>query len=73
MTTENPRIHVMLDPETKGLLASLAARNDRSLSMTAADLIREALELHEDAILSAKGDERLSTHSKKIAHQEAWK
>jgi hypothetical protein len=73
MPTDNPRIQVMLDTETNGLLASFAALQKRSVSSTAAELIREALELHEDMLLSKHGDERAASTKKWISHKDAWK
>ncbi len=73
MGTDNPRIQVMLDAQTNGLLATLAAQQDRSISATAAELIREALELHEDILLSKHADERFTNAKKWISHKDAWK
>ena len=73
MATDNPRIQVMLDAETNGLLASFAAQQERSISATAAELIREALELHEDVLLSKHADARFKAAKKWISHGEAWK
>jgi hypothetical protein len=72
MATENPRIQVMLDAETNGLLANFAAQQQRSLSATAAELIREALELHEDMVLSQRADERFSRAKTWVSHEDAW-
>jgi hypothetical protein len=36
-------------------------------------LIREALELHEDILLSAHADKRFSSSTAWIDHDEAWK
>lgn len=73
MATDNPRIQVMLDVETNGLLASLASQQERSISATAAELIREALELHEDMLLSKHADERFQATKKWVSHDDAWK
>lgn len=73
MVTANPRIQVMLDNETNGLLASLAAQQQRSVSAAAAELIREALELHEDELLSTYADARFVEASTWVAHDDAWK
>lgn len=73
MPTDNPRIQVMLDDETNGALVKLAAKQRRSVSSTAADLIREALELHEDIVLSAHGDARFAATKKWVSHKDAWK
>jgi len=73
MATDNPRIQVMLDDETNILLSNLAGRLRRSISSTAADLIREALELHEDTLLSKHGDARFTSSKKWISHEDTWK
>ncbi len=73
MATDNPRIQVMLDLETSGLLNNLAAAQQRSISSTAAELIREALELHEDVLLSNHADERFAAAKKWVSHSDAWK
>ncbi|MFP5468205.1 MAG: hypothetical protein ACLGGZ_00520 [Alphaproteobacteria bacterium] len=63
----------MLDDETNALLSTLAGQQRRSISATAADLIREALELHEDILLSKHGDARFTSKKKWISHEDAWK
>lgn len=72
MPTESPRIQVLLDPKTNSQLLQLAAFEQRSLSATAADLIRDALELQEDRLLSAFGDKRLAEATGWASHAEAW-
>jgi hypothetical protein len=54
----------MLDTETNGLRANYAAQNKRSISATAAELIREALELPEDILHSKLADKRLAAAEK---------
>jgi len=73
MPTDRPRIQVTLDDQTSAALNAFAATQDRSLSSCAADLIREALALHEDALLSRLGDQRLQTTQEWIAHDTAWR
>ncbi|MFZ5912790.1 MAG: hypothetical protein ACOY17_01070 [Pseudomonadota bacterium] len=73
MAADNPRIQVMLDEETNALLSDLAGRQQRSISSTAASLIREALELHEDILLSKHADARYSAAQKWVKHEDAWK
>lgn len=72
MATDNPRIQVMLDAETNALLTRFAAQQERSLSSTAAALIREALELNEDVLLSAHADERFASAKTWVSHDDAW-
>ena len=73
MATENPRIQVMLDKQTTKYLAKLAKKHERSLSSTAADLIREALELHEDIVWSELAEKRSKEIKRWISHEEVWK
>ncbi len=73
MPTDRPRIQVTLDENTSGLLAMLADKQDRSISATAAELIREALELHEDLYLSEISNKRISDdNGKRFSHKDAW-
>ncbi len=72
MDTENSRIQVSLDTETNSLLSRLAKKNNKSLSATAARLIKQALELEEDAMLSQHADERLANTKAWHTHQDAW-
>lgn len=73
MSTDNPRIQVMLDSNTNKLLKGFATLQNRSISSAAAELIRIALEIHEDVFFSKLADERF-THTKKwIKHEDAWK
>lgn len=72
MPTERPRIQVTLDSQTSALLATFADIQERSLSSAAADLIKEALELHEDMALSKLADKRLRENKKWISHEEVW-
>ena len=73
MTTINPRIQVMLDQETNNLLSNIANEQNQSISLTAANLIKEALELREDILLSRHGDKRFNKSRKWVNHQDAWK
>ncbi len=70
MVTSNPRIQVMLDKETNELLKAFAGR--RSVSSAAAILIKEALELHEEFVLSEMADARFSAAKKWIKHEDVW-
>lgn len=72
MPTENPRVQVTLDPETQGLLSALATQQHTSISATAAALIREALEQHEDMVLSQLGDARMRENDAPASHQDIW-
>ncbi|WP_024772933.1 hypothetical protein [Aquimarina macrocephali] len=73
MPTNKPRIQVTLDQETNGLLSMLADNQDRSMSATAADLIREALELREDKQFSKISNQRIAEDDgQRHNHNDAW-
>lgn len=72
MATTQPRIQVTLDKALIKALTQHAAAESSSLSATAAQLIREALELHEDRVLSKRGDQRLKTAKKWLTHRDVW-
>lgn len=55
---KNPRIHTVLDPRLFAVVKSLAEEHGSSLSQEAHDLIREAVELHEDRALDALAERR---------------
>ena len=58
MSAKNPRIHAVLEPPLFGVVKSLARRHGSSLSQEAHDLIREAVELHEDRALDELAEGR---------------
>ena len=74
MPTKNPRINVALEKPLYSLIEKLAEQRGLSLSMVTRELIREALEIHEDAVLSAIAEERESTFTdrKALTHDEVW-
>jgi hypothetical protein len=58
MATKNPRIHAVLEAPLFEIVRRLARRHGSSLSQEAHDLIREAVELHEDSVLDRLADGR---------------
>ena len=74
MPTKLPRLNVVLEPLTLRSVERLAAQEGVSLSMKARDLIREALELHEDAYLAQRAHERAKSfvRSKALTHEQVW-
>jgi hypothetical protein len=74
MPTKNPRINVALEKPIYSLIEKLAEQRGLSLSMVTRDLIREALEIHEDAVLSTVAEERESTLTERetLTHDEVW-
>ncbi len=74
MPTKHPRLNVVLEPPTFRSVERLATRDGVSLSLKARDLIREALELHEDAYLAERAHERAVSfvRSKALTHEQVW-
>lgn len=74
MPTKNPRLNVVLEPSLYNALGQLADKEGVSLSLAARDLIKEALELHEDTYWQEVSQEREKTFSRKkaLSHQEVW-
>lgn len=61
MAAKSPRIHTLLEPRLFAVVEGLAREQGASLSQMAHDLIREAVELHEDRALDRLADERRGT------------
>ena len=74
MPAKNPRISVILDNQLFDQIAHIAKRDGVSLSLKARDLLKEALEIQEDIILSKLGEDRDRTFSNSNAldHDENW-
>ena len=74
MPTKNPRINVALERSVYSLIEKLAQERGLSMSMVTRDLIREALEIHEDAMLAQVGEEREATLKgcSTLAHDQVW-
>lgn len=73
MATKNPRLNITMEPFEVTLLTDLAKQEDKSISSLAKELIREALELREDMILSAIATERDTDDIETVSHEQAWK
>jgi hypothetical protein len=71
---KNPRVNVVLEEPTYDALSRLARRGGTSLSQTARDLLREALETHEDLVLAAVAERRSATFDRTaaLAHEQVW-
>jgi hypothetical protein len=74
MPTTHPRLNVVLEPDIYAGIGRLAARLGISRSLAARDLLKEAMELHEDAFWAEKAQERDSTLplKKSLSHKEVW-
>jgi len=74
MATKNPRLMTMLERALYDRVKRAAKAEGLSLSAKVRDLVREALELEEDAYWAAVGEERLASFDPAQAktHEEAW-
>jgi len=75
MPTKKPRLNVVLEPGLYKALGKFARGEGVSLSLMARDLIKEALEIHEDRYWDEAAREREKTFSykKALSHKELWK
>jgi hypothetical protein len=67
MSAKNPRIHAVLEPPLFAVVKRLAKTHGSSLSQEAHDLIREAVELHEDRALDELAESRRGSWDSKKA------
>jgi hypothetical protein len=74
MPTKNPRVNVVLERPVYDALGRMARREGSSLSTTARDLIRAALEMNEDRALDAIAQDRERTFDRAhaLTHDAVW-
>ncbi|ADY72806.1 hypothetical protein Dester_0148 [Desulfurobacterium thermolithotrophum DSM 11699] len=74
MPTKNPRINIVLEESLYEALKKLSKESGLSLSRTARELIKEALELREDVVLVKTAEERDYSfdREKALTHEEIW-
>jgi predicted DNA-binding protein len=74
MPTNNPRINVVLDSSLYKNVRFLAKKDGVSLSTKVRDLLKQALEVHEDLYLASFAEERQATwkESRSLTHEETW-
>lgn len=73
MPTKNPRLNVVLTKVILQALTEIAKHEDKSLSVVAQELIVEALDRHEDLLLSDFAMKRESQSKRTVAHDRAWR
>ena len=75
MPAKNPRVNVVLERPVYDALGRLARREGTSLSTTARDLLRHALETQEDLALAEIAEERERTleRSATLTHARVWR
>lgn len=74
MPAKNPRINVVLDVPLYKSVQLLAEKDCVSLSTKVRDLLKEAMETHEDIYLAAFAEERERTLeiTTTLTHEEVW-
>jgi hypothetical protein len=70
MPSKNPRVNTVLPPELYSAVARLAKQEGISLSHKVNDLVREALELEEDAGLDAIAKRRREARGRWVSQAE---
>ena len=73
MSTKNPRINLTVDSQIASILATIAKKQELSVSRLAKELILDALERHEDYALSQLAEKREIKRQKRVSHEQAWK
>jgi hypothetical protein len=74
MPARNPRVNVVLERPVYERVAKLANRENVSLSTKVRDLVKDALELQEDLVLTAVAERRERTFTRQTAlkHDQVW-
>jgi hypothetical protein len=70
MAAQNPRVHVVLERSLYRAVATLAKKSGTSLSLTARDLIKEAVDQYEDLGLGWIAEERRRRKGRLLTHEE---
>lgn len=75
MAAKNPRVMAVLEKPLYLRIKQAARAQGMSLSAKVRDLLREAMELEDDAYWVREGEKRLATfdRSKALTHEEVWK
>jgi predicted DNA-binding protein len=73
MPTKNPRLNVVLSDELYEMVEKIAKQEGKSMSVVAKELMEDALEKHEDMLLSEMAMKREAKSKKIIPHDKAWK
>lgn len=74
MPAKNPRVNIVLERPLYEVLQQMAQRENVSLSMKARDLVREAIERHEDLALVEVAEARAASfdRSRGLSHDDVW-
>lgn len=74
MPTKHPRINVALEESIYSIIEELAKLKGLSMSMVTRELIKEAIEIDEDILLTSFAEERDLDfdESQAMSHAEVW-
>jgi predicted DNA-binding protein len=72
MPTKNPRLNVVLNTDIYEIIESIAQQEGKSMSVVAKELMEDALEKHEDLLLSEMAMKRETKSKKTVSHDKAW-
>jgi len=74
MPAVNPRINVVVEKSLYETIHNMARKSGVSMAMVMRDLVKEAIELREDAALVAWAEERDKKlkGKKLLSHKEVW-
>jgi len=74
MPAVNPRINVVVEKSLYETIHNMAKKSGVSMAMVMRDLVKEAVELREDAALVAWAEERDKKlkGKKLLSHKEVW-
>jgi hypothetical protein len=74
MPTKNPRINVALEKPIHSQIKRMAQENGLSLAMVTRGPVREALEMHDDAVLVRVADTRVAALAcrRNVTHAAVW-
>ncbi|MDE0151437.1 MAG: DUF6290 family protein [Bdellovibrionales bacterium] len=73
MPAKNPRLNVVLDKRLYQIVTWLAQKENKSMSEIAKELMEDAIEKHEELLLSQEVMKRESLSKKTIPHDKVWK
>ena len=72
MPTKNPRLNVVVNEEIYKIIEKLSLKEGKSMSVVAKELLEDAIDKHEDLLLSEMAQNREKTSKKAVSHEEAW-
>ncbi|RME18498.1 MAG: ribbon-helix-helix protein, CopG family [Bdellovibrio sp.] len=72
MPTQKPRLNVVVTDEIYKIIEQLSIREGKSMSVIAKELLEDAIDKHEDLLLSELTQKREKTSKKTIPHDKAW-